>query len=636
MSRGWARRCWGVAAACAGCLFFAAQPATAEPEDAGQRVALIIGNDAYTVGPLKNAVNDARAMDKALRSAGFKTRLLENASKEQMDEALAVFADSLGPDHSALVYYAGHAFQIENENFLVPVDFKPARGVTQAKSRCVSLAQVLEELRRARARLRVLILDSCRSNPVASTFSLTAGLAQPLNAGKDTYIAFSTSPNQVAVDAPDASNSWFTEALAGLISGPSLDIDEIFNRVRKQVQTETEGRQTPWSQSSLTSSFYFRPSAAVGGDNDPTMAQKWMDESLRREQREDWAEAIDLANRVLARKAGPTLEAVAKKKLPYFEARREAQAAFNASDFAKAAALYQRAFQTDPFASDAAMQAANSFLLTDHIPDAVGMLKAMRVRGTAASIERANVMLQELAKVSPEAGQEVKAGIPSPPPVEEVFATVRFGVPDWEAGERYTLEAPVDVTRWVSELEAAAAPVVLKASPTASAASAPAASPSAPEPAPQTPAAIPAAPATAAAAPSAVAPAPSGDPHAHMIQVEVVAIEGTRELDYGDMVEGAAPAAPGAPRRTPQPGTPKPGVAAVPKPPAEPGFVMIDGLTGGTEVLVNGKPAAGDAPGRLRLAPGSYEIRTVRGGQIVDRQTVDVKSATLTRIQVQQ
>jgi hypothetical protein len=49
--------------------------------DEGKRVALVIGNDAYSIRPLQNAVNDARAMDRALRGAGFRT-ILANAAGE--------------------------------------------------------------------------------------------------------------------------------------------------------------------------------------------------------------------------------------------------------------------------------------------------------------------------------------------------------------------------------------------------------------------------------------------------------------------------------------------------------------------------------------------------------------------------
>ncbi|MCX6637819.1 MAG: caspase family protein [Acidobacteria bacterium] len=660
------------AAAGLGLLLLAVSALVFAADDEGKRVALIIGNDAYSIGPLKNAVNDARAMDKALRAAGFQTKLLENATKEQMDEALGAFADSLGPDHNALFYYAGHAFQIENENFLIPIDFKPARGITQAKIRCLSLAQLLEELKRSRAKTRVIILDACRGNPIAQTYSLAAGLAQPLNAGRETYIAFSTGPNQVAADNPDGKNSWFTEALADLLSEPGAnpDIDEVLTRVRKRVEAETENRQTPWSLSSLTSGFRFRPRSKADTENDPSLAQKWLDDAARRERREDWAEAIDLLNRVVRRKPGGAVEAAAQTRLPYLVARRDAQASFDGSDFARAAEQYQQAFRIDGFSMDAAFQAANSYLLTDRMGEAVGALKAIRVRGTSEAIRKADAMLKELAAVSPEAGQELKTGIPAPPRAEEVFSGMRFGVPDQEAGRKYLRETPVELTRWVNELQAAAAPAVISMSGSPAAVAAPGALAAAPAGAPAAAAgagqgvpaggpAVPGAagvrgaaevsagqgvPAAAPAQPTAAPAQPAAD--VQSLRLEVVALGATRELDYGVVTEDAPAVASEAPAAKSDAPAAKSGAPAAPGsvPGSAPrqgrtrsvafGFVEFDSLVDDTTVLVNGKPMSGQTPGKLRLPAGNYEIRMVRGGTIVDRQKVEVRPSSTTRIVV--
>ena len=168
------------------------------------------------------------------------------------------------------------------------------------------LGQILDELNRRRAKRNIIILDACRSNPVANKYSLEAGLARPQNAGKDTFIAYSTGPGQVATDNPDGRNSWFTESLSGLIaqSGLAVEINEILNRVRKQVSDETGGRQTPWTISSLTGNFYFHAPLNQDAGNDPTLTEKWIDNAKRYEQREDWAEAIDLINQVLQKKPG--------------------------------------------------------------------------------------------------------------------------------------------------------------------------------------------------------------------------------------------------------------------------------------------------------------------------------------------
>lgn len=600
-------------------LLMTAAAALASPQDEGKRVALIIGNDAYSISPLRNAVNDARAVDRALQGAGFKTKLLENASKDQIDDAVGVFADSLGPDDTALFYYAGHAFQIENDNFLVPVDFKPAAGVTQAKNRCVSLSQLFEELKRARAKVRIVILDACRGNPIAEQYSLAAGLAQPLNAGKESYIAFSTGPNQVAGDNPDGKNSWFSEALADFISQPGLtvDVNEVFNRVRKRVQAETDGHQTPWSQSSLSNNFYFHAPLKEDAGNDPTLIERWLEDARHHEQREDWAGAIDLVNQVLKKKPSAAVEADARKKLAYLTARRDAQTTFEAADFAKAASLYEQAFTMDLFSIEAAFQAANSQLLNDNLPEAVRLLKTIRVRGTSESIRKANAILQELAAVYPEAGQELKAGIPQPPPVEEVFSGSRFGVPDWEAGARLTQSSPVEIGRWNSEVAAAFTPpavmIVTPAQTTAQTTGA-----ATPAPVSPSPTGAPTTPATAAPATAAITE--------HPYHLEVISVGGTRELDYSAVTE--APTATSSVRKPASPRVPK----SAPPTPAEVGFVEFEGASD-TAVLVNGKPVSSqDAQGKLQLAPGTYEIRAVREGQIVSRKSVEVKAGATTKI----
>ena len=266
-------------------LLTCAAPA-AHAQESGKRVALIIGNDAYKISPLKNAVNDARAMDAALRASNFRTILVENASKADMESKIGEFLDMLGPDDTALFFYAGHGVQIVNENFLVPVDFVPGNSISSAKFSCMSMAQILDELNRKRARKNIVILDACRSNPVTNKYSLEAGLAQPQNPGKETYIAFSTGPGQVAADNPDGRNSWFTEALSDYIAQPSLtiEINEVLNRVKKRVSDATEGRQTPWTNSSLTGGFYFHPPPQSRRERSDAGGQGF-DDAKRQEQR---------------------------------------------------------------------------------------------------------------------------------------------------------------------------------------------------------------------------------------------------------------------------------------------------------------------------------------------------------------
>lgn len=569
-------------------LVFAILAAALPAQETGKRLALVIGNDTYAMSPLKNAVNDARAMDRALKASGFQTILVENAKKADLDRVVGEFLDKLGPDDTALFYYAGHGVQIESENFLVPVDFVPGATISAAKFACLSVAQVFDELKRKRAKRNIVILDACRTNPVQARYSLEGGLAKPQDAPRETFIAFSTSPGQTAADNPNGHNSWFTEALSDYAAQASLtlELNEVMTRVKKRVSDATEGRQTPWTTSNLTSGFYFHTPAGGDASADTTLMQKWLADARTMEQRAEWDEAATLVGRVLERKPGGSLEESARARLPYLAARRDAQARFEAADYTGAAGLERKALAADPFAMGAALQAVDSYLVADRIPEAVEMLAAMRARGNSESVETANRMLKELAAVSPQAAAQAASPAPAPPSIEELFAGARFGAPDKTAGKSYLDANPVDVARWTRDLKMESimpAPLPGMAAPAAPSTSETAAPP-------------PGAPAATVEAPAAPLPAITG------FHLEVVPTAETRNLRI---------------RR--------------PAAPEEFGFVEFDGPN--SPVVFEGTRQV--LPTKLKLPAGKYEIRTMEDGKLLDSHDLEVKPLSIQTYKVQ-
>ena len=250
-------------------LAWSAAPAVAE-----RRVALVVGNAAYKDAPLRNPVNDARAMAGVLREVGFDVTLRENASKQSLERALAEFGEKLGPDAVGLFYYAGHAIQTRGQNFLVPVD---AQIVTEARVRieAVDADLSIEQMAAAGTRISLVILDACRNNPFEQRFRSAGegGLAQ-LRAPAGTLIAYATAPGKVAVDGEGA-NSVYSGALVQALRQPGLAVEDVFKQVRVQVSRATGGQQVPWESSSLTGEFMFRsaPPAAVAAPLSPPAAQ---------------------------------------------------------------------------------------------------------------------------------------------------------------------------------------------------------------------------------------------------------------------------------------------------------------------------------------------------------------------------
>ncbi len=138
---------------------------------ANGRVALLIGNNAYPSSPLRNAVNDSRDLGAALRELGFKTIVKENTSRAEMIAALQEFGKALDGAEAALFFYAGHAMQFKDRNYLIPIDAVMG-SEDDVTFFSVEVAQVFDRMERARTRFNFVILDACRDNPFRDTFKV--------------------------------------------------------------------------------------------------------------------------------------------------------------------------------------------------------------------------------------------------------------------------------------------------------------------------------------------------------------------------------------------------------------------------------------------------------------------------------
>lgn len=226
------------------------------PALAVERVALVIGNGRYQhVQPLKNPGNDARDLSAELRRLGFAVTEVLDADLKGMERAVDAFVGKLGPDSAALFHYSGHGLQVQQENYLVPVDFE-LKDEASVKFDALSASKVHERMAGSGSQLNIVILDACRNNGFSLSRSSGAGLAA-MNAARGSFIAFSTSPGNIAADNPDGRNGLFTGYLLEELRSPGLTLDEVFNRVRRKTYAASNERQLPWSSSSVIGSFYF-------------------------------------------------------------------------------------------------------------------------------------------------------------------------------------------------------------------------------------------------------------------------------------------------------------------------------------------------------------------------------------------
>src|SRR2546421_9227193 len=106
--------------ATAALLFVLTQPAAAQ-----QRIALVIGNAAYTKGPLQHSLADGGLIAEALTSIGFEIVEGADVNSNDMRRLFGEFlqkVNTAGPGTIAFIYYNGYAIQFDGDNYRIPVD----------------------------------------------------------------------------------------------------------------------------------------------------------------------------------------------------------------------------------------------------------------------------------------------------------------------------------------------------------------------------------------------------------------------------------------------------------------------------------------------------------------------------------
>lgn len=227
------------------------------PAHAGKRVALVIGNSAYQNVPrLANPAHDAATIAAMLKKAGFDSVDLRSDLKAvEMRRALREFGSKTRDADVAVVYYAGHGIELDNANYLIPVDTLLETD-TDIYDETTPLDRVLVAVEPAR-QLRLIILDACRDNPFSKNTKRTVasraigrGLAKVEPTSPNTIIAFAAKAGFTASDG-DGKNSPFALALAKHLAIPGLDLRKAFGFVRDDVLKATGNKQEPYIYGSL-------------------------------------------------------------------------------------------------------------------------------------------------------------------------------------------------------------------------------------------------------------------------------------------------------------------------------------------------------------------------------------------------
>ena len=231
-----------------------------------KRVALVIGNDNYlTVSKLQKAGNDANAMARELRNAGFAVQLHQNLNYRATVKAVEAFANGISGGDEVVVFYAGHGVQIKNGSYLLPTDIE-VNSESEVEKTAYDLLALTEKLANAKPAFSLVIIDACRDNPLKSkgrSIGNARGLSA-IEAPKGQMIVYSASRGQQALDRllekdPNP-NSVFTRELLARMKNPGVKIDDLMRDVQNSVEELSKSvghEQRPAIYNEARGNFYF-------------------------------------------------------------------------------------------------------------------------------------------------------------------------------------------------------------------------------------------------------------------------------------------------------------------------------------------------------------------------------------------
>ena len=250
------------------CLTFLACWLCLGPASAETRVALVIGNGAYaSTAQLPNPSHDAEDVASSLKRSGFEVLQGIDLRQADMQDLTIRFARAASRADVAMFYYSGHAMQYNGVNYLMPVD---AVLTDEADlKRFVRVDDIVNDLQQAK-NLRILVLDSCRDNPLAESLKRSAGMTRAASIGRGlskveaprgTIVSFSTQSGQVAADGTGR-NSPYTTAFLKHIEEPQ-EIGDVFRDISSDVYDSSGKTQLPELSLSIIGKFYLNGPVSV-------------------------------------------------------------------------------------------------------------------------------------------------------------------------------------------------------------------------------------------------------------------------------------------------------------------------------------------------------------------------------------
>ena len=253
-----------------------------------KRVALVMGNDNYShVSKLEKAGNDADAMARELRIAGFTVQLQKNLNYRTMVKTVETFVNGITGGDEVIVFFAGHGVQLRTGSYLLPTDIE-ASSESEIEKTAYALDDLTQKISEAKPAFTLMLVDACRNNPLKSK-GRSVGGTRGLNAvepPKGQMIVYSASKGQEALDRLSDNdgnpNSVFTREFIAKMKQPGIRIEDLVRDVQDAVESLAQTvshEQRPAIYNEARGNFYFFGPTKVQVVNEKPVTRDPDDES---------------------------------------------------------------------------------------------------------------------------------------------------------------------------------------------------------------------------------------------------------------------------------------------------------------------------------------------------------------------
>jgi hypothetical protein len=189
-------------------------PATATPAASGRRIALLIGNNNYAspIPALDTPIADVSRVAQILEKRfGFTTRILKNATQNDIVTTFNALAADIKPEDHVLLFYAGHGYLMDDIHmgFWIPVgaSVKTAKG-------WISNSDISKLLAAIPSKQLILISDSCFSGTLTKEQKLSDTNIRPEEIlQRRSVVVFSSGDDEPVSDEGKEGHSIFAWSL---------------------------------------------------------------------------------------------------------------------------------------------------------------------------------------------------------------------------------------------------------------------------------------------------------------------------------------------------------------------------------------------------------------------------------------